>query len=179
MECKWLPALVLYEDYANWKEYQDILYKIFSDDFKNSYPVFDGKRVKIRYNPMEFGREEGFYHVTCQDYKKNGERVPDFRRCERIRWVRQFIEHYQCNFEECEACEGIKVWEEDYHSNKRIHILLEEERYMVVVEKREKYCLLITAFYFDQDHGLRKKLKKYYRYQKNLKQKAPHKSETP
>lgn len=90
--------------------------------------------------------------------------MPDFRRCERIRWVRKFIENYKCNLAECKECDGIKVWEEDYHGNPRVHILLEEERYMVVVEKREKYCLLITAFYFEQDHKLRKKLKKYQKY---------------
>ncbi|KJR46475.1 hypothetical protein UF75_3140 [Desulfosporosinus sp. I2] len=43
----------------------------------------------------------------------------------------------------------------------RTHIFLEEERYLVVVEKRPTYCLLITAFYFDQEHRLRKILERY------------------
>lgn len=172
MECKWLPELVLYDAYSSWDEYQNTIYEIFCNDFKNTYPMLEGKRVKIRYNPIEYGREEGFYHVTCQDYKKDGERVPDFRRCERIKWVRKFIENYKCNLDECTECDGIKVWEEDYHGKPRVHILLEEEKYMVVVEKREKYCLLITAFYFDQDHKLRKKLKKYHNYQKEHKAKS-------
>lgn len=164
MKCKWLPELMLYEDYESWEAYQDILYKIFCNDFKETYPIFDNKKVKIRYTPIEYGREESFYHVTCQDYKKDGERVPDFRRCERIKWVRRFIENYNCNLNECSECDGMKVWEEEYHGNNRVHILLEEEKYMVVVEKRKKYCLLITAFYFDYEHSLRKKLKKYHKY---------------
>ena len=81
MECKWLPELMLYEDYESWGEYQDAIYGVFCDDFKKSYPIYDGKRVKIRYQPIEYNREEGFYHVTCQDYQKDGERVPDLRRC--------------------------------------------------------------------------------------------------
>ena len=35
---------------------------------------------------------------------------------------------------------------------------------MVVVEPRESYCLLITAFYFDHEHTLEKKLKHYEKY---------------
>lgn len=59
--------------------------------------------------------------------------------------------------------------------NPRVHILLEEERYMVVVECRKDYCLLITAFYFEHDHSLNKKLKKYDEYKtSSTKQKAPH-----
>ena len=43
-------------------------------------------------------------------------------------------------------------------------MLLEEERYMVVVERRDSYCLLVTAFYFEQDYSLRKKLQHYEQY---------------
>lgn len=38
--------------------------------------------------------------------------------------------------------------------------------------KERKVLLLITAFYFDQDHKLRKKLKKYHNYQKEYKAKS-------
>ena len=151
MECKRLPDLLLYEDYDSWEEYQEMLYHIFCEDFKASSPIFENKVVKIRYQPIEFGKEEAFFHLTCQDYKKDGNRIPDFRRSERIKWVRKFIE-------ECKECQGIKVWEEPYKSNSRVHILLEEERFMVVVEKRKQYCLLITGFYFDQAHTLNKNL---------------------
>jgi hypothetical protein len=67
-------------------------------------------------------------------------------------------------------CDGIKVWEEDYKTNQRIYLLLEEERYIVIIERRETYCLLITAYYLDYDHSLRKLLAKYDAY---IKQNAP------
>lgn len=172
MECKWLPILMLFEDYDSWDSYQDALYKVFCYDFKETYPVFEEKRVNYRRHPIEYDREEAFYHITCQDYLKDGERVPDFRRCERVRWVKKFIENYNCNLEDCVECSGIKTWEEDYKGNSRVHILLEEERYMVVIERRKEYCLLVTAFYFEQDHSLRKKIKKYEAYKaKNASQK--------
>ena len=60
--------------------------------------------------------------------------------------------------------EGMKVWE--------------EEKYMVVIEKRKTYCLLITAFYIEREHTLQKKLKKYYQYKKD-KVKGASLCETP
>ena len=161
----WLPKLEYFDDYENsWEPYQDAIYAIFKGDFIDRHPFFRGKQVNIRKDPIEHGKEEAFFHVTCKDYSKDGNRVPDFRRCERIRWVRAFIENNQCNLNLCKDCEGIKVWEQPYHNKRRVHILLEKERYMVVVEPRKSYCLLITAFYFDYEHALEKKLKHYEQY---------------
>lgn len=161
----WLPKLENFDDYENsWNKYQDALYSIFKNDFISSHPMFEGKQVNIRKHPIEYGKEEAFFHVTCQDYMKDGERVPDFRRCERIRWVRAFIENYNCDTTLCEGCDGIKIWSEPYKSNSRVYILLEEEKYLVVIERREFYCLLVTAFYFDHEHALEKKLKHYEKY---------------
>lgn len=147
LNCKWLPKLEPYNTATEWKEYEDFIYGIFKNDFISTYPNFENKRVKIRYHPIEFGKEEAFFHVTCQDYSKDKdrERAPDLRRCERIRWVRKFIENYNCN-ENCEPCDGVKVWLKPYNKNERVHILLEEENYMVVLEKRDTYCLLITHY---------------------------------
>jgi hypothetical protein len=78
--------------------------------------------------------------------------------------VRAFIENYDCDPSKCEECDGVKVWNEPYGSKTRVHLLLEEERYMVVLERREGYYLLITAFYFDYNHALRKQLKHYEQY---------------
>lgn len=166
LDCPWLPDLVLYEDLSAWQEYEKILYSIFSSDFIKSRPYYKGKPVFIRKHPIEQGKEEAFFHVTCQDYDKNGNRLPDLRRCERIRWVRSFIENYDCDPTKCPSCDGVKVWQEPYKMYSRTFILLEEERYIVIIENREEYNLLITAFYFDREHRLKKTLK---RYEKSLK----------
>ena len=161
----WLPPLELYENYNNdWKMYEEMLYDIFKADFIDSKPQYDGRPVNIRRHPMEYDKEEAFFHITCEDFHKNRNRTPDFRRCERIRWVRSFIENHNCDPAFCVDCEGIKIWYEGVGSNKRVHMLLEEERYLVVVEIRESYCLLITAFYIERDNTLAKRLKHYYDY---------------
>ena len=169
----WLPRLEEFDDYdGNWGKYETVLYKIFKSDFIDTKPKFEGKAVNIRKHPMFADKEEAFIHITHQDYNKDGERLPDFRRCERIRWIRGFIENYNCDSSKCEECDGVKIWEESAPkgSCKRIHILLKEERFVVVLERRECYFLLITAFYFEHDHALNKKVKQYenYRKQKDL-----------
>ena len=58
----------------------------------------------------------------------------------------------------------LKIWTVQVKNDLRYHILCEELRFMVVVAERERYCLLITAFYFEYDHSLEKKLKKYEEY---------------
>lgn len=157
-----LSSLIYYEDAENgWQEYQKELYKIFCRDIKDGELTFKGKIVKIRYQPIKFGKEEAFFHITCQDYNKGGERVPDFRRCERIKWIRQFIKaaEIRAKVEYNGQSYDLKIWTEQIKRELRYHILCEELRFMVVVAERDKYCLLITAFYFDHDHSLRKKLK--------------------
>ena len=110
--------------------------------------------------------------MTCRDYQKTGERVPDFRRCERIRWVKAFIENYNCDSSQCGECDGVKVWSEPYRNTTRVHILLEEERYIVVIERRNTYCLLVTAFFLEYEPSLRKKLKSYQWYKEQTSQKG-------
>ena len=123
----WLPEVLYFENYkivddyeASWKSYENALYDIFKRDFIDGHPAFENKRVNIRKEPMEFGKEEAFFHITCQDYRKDGNRVPDFKRCERIKWVRAFIENYNCDSTQCDNCDGVKVWDEPYKNTTRV-----------------------------------------------------------
>jgi hypothetical protein len=166
-EVCWLPELEQYNGTGeDWKAYEDMLFAIFKADFIDTKPQFCGKPVNIRFMPVVDGKAEAFYHVTCCDYHLGEDRYPDYRRCERIRWVRSFIENYNCDASRCSDCEGVKIWQEKApkSNNQRIHLLLEEERYMVIIELREAYNLLITAFYIDQDHSLRKQVRHYLDY---------------
>lgn len=166
-EC-WIPDLVRCRDLSRWAEYDKLLYRIFRSDFIESRPVYRGLPVRIRYEPRFDEREEAYWHLTCKDYDhKSGlpdDREPDIDRCERILWPRAFIEHNQ----ECGCCSrpddcgGAIVWVSTHksrHQNRsRVKILVEDERYMVVLEPRDKYCLLITAFYFQEEWKLRRTL---------------------
>lgn len=162
-EC-WIPEYVECGDLSRWGEYEDLLYSIFQEDFIKSRPDYRGKRVAIRRHPVVQGREEAFWHLTCSDYGHKGggpkDRDPDLERCRRIRWPRAFIE---CS-EECGAhvspqCQGVVIWSAPHKSKGqervRVKMFLEEESYLVVLEPRDEYCLLITAYYVNQDWSIR------------------------
>lgn len=172
LNCEWLPKLEIRDENKDWLDYENALYEIFLSDFIKSQPLFNNKPVRTRKHPITHGREEAFWHITCQNYIDKDERQPDLRRCERIRWVRKFIENHKCKNPDCESyCNGIKIWAEKYKNknqknNNRIHILLEEEKYIVILEERDEYNLLITGFYIDQNHFLQKKIREYEEHKK-------------
>lgn len=161
-ECLNLPPLIELSDFnGNWTRYENQLYEIFLTDFVDSSPHLFGKPVRYRKNPMILDKIQAFFHITSENTSKlddPNDRIPDFRRCERIHWVRKFLENCGCH----NGC--IKFWPEKRGPYKRWHLLLEEVKFMVVVEEREDYNLLITSFYIERDHQLRKKLKKYNEY---------------
>ena len=160
----WIPELVSCADLEQWEKYYNEIYAIFHRDFVESHPLFEEKEVCIRRYPIEYGKEEAFFHVTCQDYLKSNDRSPDIRRCERIKWVRSFIENYTCDPSLCIDCDGIKVWSEPYKNTSRVYLLSEEEWYVVIVERRKRYVLLITAYYIDYDHTMDKLIRRWERH---------------
>lgn len=166
----WLPPIKPFPHESfnvdSYREYESSLYKEYRRQFWETHPMFEGKRVQVRRSPIIDGYEESFVHFTCKNYDGAENREPDFRRCERLHWIRPVIEHYLCKQTCDENCEGIKTWEEPYKNTVRVNFLFEEERYLVVLEKRESYCLLITAYYLDYENTLRKHLKKYEAYKK-------------
>lgn len=171
--CKWLPSLILFADYnGNWNLYRDKLYQIFLRDFVDNELYFDNKKVNIRINPKENGFEHAFIHLTCESNNTHNDindRIPDFRRCERLEWNRKIIEHYPC-LDSCSGCSKIFYYEEEYKNKIRIVLLFENVRFKVVLEKREKYILLITGYYINYNHTLKKELAKANLY---LHQKTP------
>ena len=158
----WVPECIYFDDYdKDFHRYEKELYRIFKRDFLDSHPCFMGLPVRIRKYPMEHDKEEAFYHITCNDYFHIKDRSPDFARCERIGWCRAFIEKYECKGYQCEDCSGMHVWEEKYRGKLQICILSEEYRYMVILEPRSDYYLLVSAYYIERDRTLDRKLYNY------------------
>ena len=46
--CNWLPGLVPCSNWAEFEEYEKILYSIFSNDFIQTRPLYENKDVVIR-----------------------------------------------------------------------------------------------------------------------------------
>lgn len=154
----WLPALVLFSDYeGNWERYVDALYGYFKLDFVESKPTFRGKNLGLKKQPVEKGKEATFWHFISEGSNED-DRVPDLRRCERIRWPRPIIE---------KADEPVvKVWGNKRGSDKRILLWLEKQEYLVILAERKGYLLPWTAYIVTENHR-KKKLQKEYEAYKN------------
>ena len=154
-----MPALVLLQDFGgDFSQYIEAVYAIFKRDFVDSKPKWEEKRFALKKYPMEFGKEHTFYHITHEGHDEE-DRIPDLRRMERIAFPRFMIDNAEHP--------TLKVWLKRINNSNRIHILHEQERFLVVLDIREEIFLLWTAYYLDQNHTLRKKLKEYEEYIKS------------
>lgn len=151
----WLPELEFFASYGgDWEKYLHALYAIFHADFVASKPSYQGVRLGLKRHPMIQGKEATFWHIISTGDNEE-DRTPDIRRCERIRWPKPLIEHV--------PNDDIKVWTERRNSEDRIHLWLESEGYLLVLNKRRDY-LLWTAFYVERQHQRDKYKKRWERY---------------
>jgi hypothetical protein len=104
--------------------------------------------VNCRRIPESQGRWSSFWHLV-QEGPVEDNRLPDLRRCERIRWVRWVIENAVANPE-------IDEWEEVRNNSVDVLLWFREE-YLVVLAKRRDYWLLKTAYCIVQQGRIAKK----------------------
>lgn len=155
MAYDWLPDIYPFTACNNdWARYCDQLYAFFHADFIHSKPIFETLSVNTKRHPEYNDKAATFWHIISEGSNEE-ERVPDFRRCERIRWPRPVIENSQ----------AVKVWENDRKGQKNICIWAEEEEYVVILRKREGYFLFWTAYLVTHEHMKRKLAKEYQDFQ--------------
>lgn len=154
----WLPPLVLFDDYnRDWNEYLEGMYEFYKKDFILDRPLFQNKKLSVKRHPIKDGKEITFWHVIQEGVGDDeDDRVPEFRRCERIRWPKPVIEHFES--------EGIKIWEKKHKGETRICIWYEKCEYIVIIAKRKGYNLFWTAYPVFRGHTKRKFCKEYKRY---------------
>lgn len=151
----WLPPLVLFK--GDWGKYLDALYGYFKQDFIDSSPSFKGRRLGLKKHPLNKGKEATFWHFI-QEGTNEDDRIPDLRRCERIRWPRPVIENTDESV--------LKIWENTRKGEKRILLWLEKQEYLVILAERNGYLLPWTAYLVTEEHR-RRKLQKEYEAFKN------------
>jgi hypothetical protein len=149
----WLPALVrLSHCGGDWERYLELIYQAFRTDFVETKPSMAGIRCGLRHPEMVEGRENTFWHIISEGLTE-AERIPDLRRCERIRWPRPVIESVGSN--------RIRCWRYKRNRDRRISIALEDFTYLVVLVDRRSYVLLLTAFPVEGERR-REKLRREY-----------------
>lgn len=61
----------------------------------------------------------------------------------------------------------LKVWENERKGKKRMLIYHEDEDYLVVLDVRDSYSLLWTAYPIERNHTREKLMKEYEAYEKS------------
>jgi hypothetical protein len=152
-EPAWLPQLMRLQDSGHdWEVFIAILYLMFTRDFIESSPSFEGERLELKREPLkeDEDKEATFWHLISEgDDEAN--RTLDEARCERIRWPRPVIEHCPCT--------EIHRWESERRGETRIVLAFDDYSYVVVLARRSGYLLPWTAYPVEREHR-RRKLKK-------------------
>ena len=157
---EWLPSLVLLQEYnGDWKQYIEAVYDYFKSDFIISKPRFGHRAIRLKRYPLLEGKEATFWHVTSEGKTEN-QRIPDLRRCERIRWPRPIIDHY--------TNEVIRCWTNERRLERRIVLWFYEQNYVVVLADRKKYVLLWTTYIVSYKHTREKLWREYEDAKKRL-----------
>ncbi|MBB63461.1 MAG: hypothetical protein CMO81_00165 [Waddliaceae bacterium] len=153
----WLPPLILFTDYrGQWNDYIDAVYDAYCKDFMRCRPQFRGETVHSRYHPAHGNKGATFWHLVSEG-KVEEERIPDLRRCERIRWPRPIIENSELT--DVKVWEGYRPWRGQLQT--RVNFSLFNFSYLVVIAKNSRGYDLLTAYWIEQEHR-RRKLKREY-----------------
>ena len=137
-----LPELFPFK--GEWSSYEDDLYQIYLAEIVNAELRFKGLPIRCQYRPATKDKHFGFWHIISEGEKED-DRTPDLRRCERIRWIGYLITQAETNSE-------ISWWENKRQGKTRVVIWHESENFAVVLEERNSYYLLKTAYYVDKSH---------------------------
>jgi len=148
----WLPALVRLSDYdGDWNRYIEEVFAVFHRDFVQRQARFRGRPVRVGTQLID-GKERTFWHVTSEG-SVEVDREPCLRRCERIGWLRAFIDH--------DGDPAILSWPQR-RGRRRRHILwLMEREFAVVLEERPRCWWLWTAYPTDRRHTQEKLMREY------------------
>lgn len=150
------PPLMPFTGDTDWSDYEDAIYGVYLETVAHARLVFLGAPVKVKRIPETKHKGYGFWHLISeapsQDNRNEDDRVPDLRRCERVRWVAWCIQN---------AGEpGFSWWENERKGQTHVVVWAEEHDYAVMLGKRNtdqgvRYYLLKTAYCL-RSHNVRK-----------------------
>lgn len=147
-------------------DYHDRAYQVFKKEIIDEKLIFKGKEVKTREFPIIDNKVQSFFHIISEESKK-GIKIRLYK-TERVRFI-PYISKMIENYNECQRCNDncskIKVWSAPYKGKiLRTKLFLEDENYIIILEERKKYYLLISAYVVDRPDRKADLLKEYNKY---------------
>lgn len=133
-----LPEMIELSSYEDdWRPYLAAVYEQFKKDFLDNTVLCLGKPVRIRTFPKTRDKESGFWHLITED--DQNQRKVEEQRCQRIGWIKSIIE--------AKGTENVVCWRNNRKGQSNIVIALLDFSYIVVLtDKRDGYCLLLSAY---------------------------------
>lgn len=145
------PSLLRFEDYGgDWPAYEAAMYEVFRADIIAHDLRFRGTRVAAKRLPEHEKKWASFWHLVSEG-RVEDERLPDFRRCERLPFVRWIIEN-------ADSRDDIDVWSQ-VRGSEHNWMLWHQEYHLVVLEQRKDFVLLKTAFCTEMEQQVRRRRK--------------------
>jgi len=150
----WLPPLFSINPWRH--DTYELLYQIFHKDFISHKVKYLENKIIIS-KLKDADKELTFWHITTREnkeIKQASERFPDFRRCERLPWLRPMIE----------GCPHTDIlsWENlEGDGTIKVYVWLKEYDYIAILKKTNKGLILITAYWLEYENAKRKLIKKY------------------
>lgn len=154
-------------DDSDIENYIDSLYQIFLRDLVyNKAPWKDsGLYVSMRRYDEVNGRHAIFWHIITGGSTVEENRILEEHRCVRLGWILPLILKFNNDYPEEKE---IRWWIDARRSSHPRYIITKPEYdYVVVVEERSEYALLVTAYYIEREHRRRKLRNEHDRYWSN------------
>lgn len=142
-----LPTKLIRSEGQDIEDYVDLLYEKFLADLDNDQLTFLGKPLRLKYHQAIRGRGYAFRHCVTKG-KDESNRIYCDIRCERIPWIKYFIENALSLTE-------LRIWEQPrtWGKSRKRHVIWHEQTYFaVIIEERATNCLLWTTFVTDRPH---------------------------
>lgn len=136
-----LPAIIAFS--GDWETYLDAIYELYLDEVIRNALTFKGKPVRARFNPATHDKGFSFWHVISTG-EKEADRIPDLRRCERIKWIRWTITKANQSHQEIVSWTNARTLKRG--TAQRTVIYCDAVSFVVILEERNDYYLLVTAF---------------------------------
>ena len=153
-----LPERLYYDNFGgDITAFIEAAYRIFKRDFVTSHPNVDGKPIRMKKYPLVNEMEYTFYHITHEGTDEDN-RLPVISRMEYVPFPRPMIDNIKHPY--------LKVWMNTRKGKDRMLIYHEAEEYLVVLEIRQDYALLWTAYPIERQHTKEKLSKEYEDYKK-------------
>lgn len=137
-----IPDLILLNEYGgDWDAYINAVYEQYLEGVVRNRVHFAGQIVTAKHDPSTDGKGYAFWHCVSErgETDQEDDRTIEIARCERVPWIRYFIE-------KAETDNRLKWHCEIRGTRNRYVIWSEEYAFAVILEQRNGYNLLWTAY---------------------------------